>query len=80
MAVTFNSLKSSTTIYPCNINKARMLLIVCRPIVIKARYSPYLYKARSDAVDKKALGIAIRIERVQLGISQEELAHKCGLH
>jgi len=31
-------------------------------------------------LNKKNLGIAIRLLRVQLELSQEELADKCGLH
>ena len=34
----------------------------------------------SFALNKKNLGLAIRQLRVQLELSQEELADKCGLH
>ena len=35
---------------------------------------------QSFNLNKKNLGLAIRHKRVQLGISQEELAGLCGLH
>lgn len=57
-----------------------MLLIVCRPIVIKNQYFRLIKQLAPFVLNKKSLGIAIRQLRVQLELSQEELADKCGLH
>lgn len=51
-----------------------MLLIVCSIIVI------FLLRARAMDPDLKLLGLRIRELRKAKGLSQEDLADRCGLH
>lgn len=59
-----------------------MLLIVCRLIVFEfdkiVRKSTNMRKAPENLLD--SLSENIKSKRKKLGISQEELAHRCGLH